>query len=111
MFVFIVGHGGMQLKMWQFCRDLLEDVKIEYVFNYLKNKISPLRLQGFLDHSYGEYQETKREDFEKNWKKKEKQIDLIIQNSLHISGSIEGIAGQDTIDMQLNSNENLIDNE
>jgi hypothetical protein len=46
-----------------------------------------------------------REDFEKNWKKKEKQIDLIIQNSLHISGSIEGIAGQDAIDMQLNDDE------
>ena len=46
-----------------------------------------------------------REDFEKNWKKKEKQIDLIIQNSLHISGSIEGIAGQDSIDMQLNDDE------
>jgi hypothetical protein len=52
-----------------------------------------------------------REDFEKNWKKKEKQIDLIIQNSLHISGSIEGIAGQDSIDMQLNDQEtdNLLD--
>jgi len=42
-----------------------------------------------------------REDFEKNWKKKEKQIELIIQNSLHISGSIEGISGQDSIDMHL----------
>ncbi len=42
-----------------------------------------------------------REDFEKNFKKKEKQIDLIIQNSLHISGSIEGIAGQDSINMEL----------
>ena len=52
-----------------------------------------------------------REDFEKNWKKKEKQIELIIQNSLHISGSIEGIAGQDSIDMQLqdNSDERLLD--
>jgi hypothetical protein len=52
-----------------------------------------------------------REDFEKNWKKKEKQIELIIQNSLHISGSIEGIAGQDSIDMQLNDQEtdNLLD--
>lgn len=49
-----------------------------------------------------------REDFEKNWKKKEKQIEMIIQNSLHISGSIEGIAGQDTINMQLNDeSENL----
>lgn len=42
-----------------------------------------------------------REDFEKNFKKKEKQIELIIQNSLHISGSIEGIAGQDAINMQI----------
>lgn len=42
-----------------------------------------------------------REDFEKSWKKKEKQIELIIQNSLHISGSIEGIAGSDSINMQL----------
>lgn len=42
-----------------------------------------------------------KEDFEKNWKKKEKQIELIIQNSLHISGSVEGIAGQDSIDMNL----------
>lgn len=53
-----------------------------------------------------------REDFEKNWKKKEKQIELIIQNSLHISGSIEGIAGQDTINMQLqdNEDESMLDN-
>jgi hypothetical protein len=42
-----------------------------------------------------------REDFEKNFKKKEKQIELIIQNSLHIAGSVEGIAGQDLINMQL----------
>lgn len=53
-----------------------------------------------------------REDFEKNWKKKEKQIELIIQNSLHISGSIEGIAGQDSIDMQLDNDkvDNLLEN-
>ena len=42
---------------------------IKYVYNHLKNKISPLRLQGFLDHSYGEYQETTRFDFEKILKK------------------------------------------
>ncbi len=53
-----------------------------------------------------------REDFEKNWKKKEKQIELIIQNSLHISGSIEGIAGQDSINMHLedDANEHLLEN-
>ena len=68
-FVFIVGTNGTQLKMWEFCRNLLEDVDINYVFNYLSTKISPLRLQGFLDHSYGEYQETKRSDFEKMLKR------------------------------------------
>lgn len=53
-----------------------------------------------------------REDFEKNWKKKEKQIELIIQNSLHISGSVEGIAGRDSINMQLEDdiNTGLIEN-
>ena len=53
-----------------------------------------------------------REDFEKNFKKKEKQIELIIQNSLHISGSIEGIAGQDSINMQIQDglDENLLEN-
>ena len=52
-----------------------------------------------------------RDDFEKNFKKKEKQIELIIQNSLHISGSIEGIAGQDSINMQLQegSEDNMLD--
>ncbi len=45
-----------------------------------------------------------REDFEKNFKKKEKQIELIIQNSLHISGSVEGIAGQE-LNMQLVDND------
>jgi hypothetical protein len=53
-----------------------------------------------------------REDFEKNFKKKEKQIEMIIHNSLHISGSIEGIAGQDSINMQLEegTDENLLEN-
>jgi hypothetical protein len=45
-----------------------------------------------------------REDMEKNFKKKEKQIELIIQNSLYISGSIEGIAGLETVNLQLTDN-------
>lgn len=38
-----------------------------------------------------------RDDFEKNWKKKEKMLDLIIKNSLQISGSIEGISGMESM--------------
>lgn len=38
-----------------------------------------------------------RDDFERNWKKKEKMLEQIINNSLQISGSIEGISGTDSL--------------
>ncbi len=38
-----------------------------------------------------------RDDFEKNWKKKQKLLDNIINNSLQISGSIEGISGMESL--------------
>ncbi len=41
-----------------------------------------------------------KEDFEKNWQKKRKMIQGIIDNSSHISGSIEGISGND-VDLNL----------
>ncbi len=42
-----------------------------------------------------------KEDFEKNWQKKRKMIQTIIDNSSHVSGSIEGIAGGDSVDLNL----------
>ena len=45
-----------------------------------------------------------KEDFEKNWQKKKKMIQTIIDNSSHVSGSIEGIAGQDSVDLNLLEN-------
>ena len=41
-----------------------------------------------------------KEDFEKNWQKKKKMIQTIIDNSSHTSGSIEGISGTD-VDLNL----------
>ena len=38
-----------------------------------------------------------RDDFERNWKKKNKMLESIITNSMEISGSIEGISGMDTL--------------
>jgi len=38
-----------------------------------------------------------RDDFEKAWKKKQKLLDVIIANSLQISGSIEGISGMEAM--------------
>lgn len=38
-----------------------------------------------------------RDDFEKNWKKKQKLLEVIINNSMQISGSIEGISGMEAM--------------
>ena len=45
-----------------------------------------------------------KEDYDKNWQKKKKMIQTIIDNSSHVSGSIEGIAGQDSVDLNLLEN-------
>ncbi len=56
-------------------------------WNTMRESFSNFRLQ----------LQKERDDFEKNWKKKEKMLDLIIKNSLQISGSIEGISGIDSM--------------
>lgn len=53
-----------------------------------------------------------KEVMEKLWKNREKQLDRAMLNSDHILGAIEGIAGKDSIDMDLldqSSEENLVD--
>ena len=67
-FVFIVGNGGQELDLWKFCRRVMNSVDIKNVFNKLNTSISPLRLQGILDHSYGEYKAVSRKSFEKTLK-------------------------------------------
>ncbi|WP_423148277.1 DUF2130 domain-containing protein [Rubrolithibacter danxiaensis] len=42
-----------------------------------------------------------REAMEKLWKAREKQLEKVLLNAAHIRGSIEGIAGSDTIQMNL----------
>jgi len=64
-FIYIAGQGGLELKMWEFVRNFLNDVPIEDMFRRFNGKIHPLRLQGMLDHSYGEYQQTSRSDCER----------------------------------------------
>lgn len=49
-----------------------------------------------------------RDDFERSWKKKEKQIELIINSSLQITGSIEGIAGADAVNLNLMDDKDAI---
>jgi hypothetical protein len=66
-------------------------------------------------HEFGEQWKAMREGFqsmkqsiqrerdamEKLWKSREKQLEKVLLNAAHIRGSIEGIAGQDSIDLNL----------
>ena len=52
-----------------------------------------------------------RDAMEKLWKAREKHLEKVLLNAAHIRGSIEGIAGQDSIDLNLledNDKDNLL---
>jgi hypothetical protein len=42
-----------------------------------------------------------RDAMEKLWKSREKQLEKVLLNAMHIKGSIEGIAGADVINLDL----------
>jgi hypothetical protein len=46
-----------------------------------------------------------RDAMEKLWKAREKQLEKVLLNATHIRGSIDGIAGQNTIDLELATDE------
>jgi ubiquinone/menaquinone biosynthesis C-methylase UbiE len=64
MFIMLIGKGGLELKLWEFVRDFLNDIPMEVMIETFSKHMSPLRLQGIVDHMYGEYQETDRAEFE-----------------------------------------------
>jgi len=55
--------------------------------------------EGFLSMKLSIQRE--RDTMEKLWKAREKQLEKVLLNAAHIKGSVEGIAGQDSIDMSL----------
>jgi ubiquinone/menaquinone biosynthesis C-methylase UbiE len=64
MFIMLVGKGGLEMKLWEFLRGFLYDVPIESMLDRFGQIMSALRLQGIVDHMYGEYQLTDRMEFE-----------------------------------------------
>jgi hypothetical protein len=50
-----------------------------------------------------------RDAMEKLWKSREKQLEKVLLNAAYIRGSIEGIAGQNTIDLDLYDEPNLLE--
>ena len=55
--------------------------------------------EGFQAMQYSLQKE--KDTMERLWKAREKQLEKVLLNSAHVKGSIEGIAGQDSIDMGL----------
>jgi len=49
-----------------------------------------------------------RDAMEKLWKSREKQLEKVLLNAMHIKGSIEGIAGADTINLNLLEDDTLL---
>jgi len=47
-----------------------------------------------------------RDNMEKLWKAREKHLEKVLLNAAHIKGSVEGIAGQDSIDLGLLDDDN-----
>jgi hypothetical protein len=49
-----------------------------------------------------------RDAMEKLWKSREKQLEKVLLNAMHIKGSIEGIAGSDTIHLDLTDDDETL---
>jgi hypothetical protein len=45
---------------------------------------------------------------EKLWKMREKQLEKVLLNATHIKGSIEGIAGSDSVDLRITDDDALL---
>ena len=65
MFIMLIGKNGLEMKIWEFLRAFLYDIPLQHMIDELGSVMSPLRMQGIVDHMYGEYQQTDRETFEK----------------------------------------------
>jgi hypothetical protein len=53
--------------------------------------------------------QVERNAMEKMWKAREKQLEKVLLNSVHIQGSMEGIAGMDSVDFNLLDEPELLD--
>jgi len=81
--------------------------KMNLLYTYLTNaefneQWKAIR-EGFLNMRMSILRE--REAMEKLWKSREKQLDKVLTNAAQIKGSIEGIAGSDTIQLSLTDDE------
>jgi hypothetical protein len=77
--------------------------KMQMLYNYLTgNEFAgqwKAMREGFMSMKISIQKE--RDAMEKLWKSREKQLEKVLLNAAHVRGSIEGIAGMDSVDINL----------
>jgi hypothetical protein len=77
--------------------------KMQFLYDYLTSSEFTEQWkavsEGFMSMKISIQRE--RDMMEKLWKTREKQLEKVLLNAAHIKGSVEGIAGQDSIQMNL----------
>lgn len=103
---YILRHGIMKLHAANKSQENRGD-KVHMLYDYLtSNEFSEqwkaIR-EGFMSMKLSIQRE--RDTMEKLWKAREKQLEKVLLNAAHIRGSVEGIAGTDTIQLSLTDDE------
>lgn len=62
LFLFIVGSGSTEMLMWKYLRKLMKNINHNMTMQLYSTILNPMRTQGMIDHCYGEYYETPREE-------------------------------------------------
>ncbi len=83
-FIFVTAKGGLLKETWNFSRKLLKDIPLSDIYDYLKNKINPLRMQGFIDHAYTSNVPTTR-----------KNLEIILKKNFSKIKKLQGVPGAD----------------
>ncbi|MCD6066249.1 MAG: hypothetical protein K0S33_1075 [Bacteroidetes bacterium] len=84
--------------------------KMSMLYNYLTSnefseQWSAIR-EGFMSMKLSIQKE--RDAMEKLWKSREKQLEKVLLNAAHVKGSVEGIAGQDSVNLSLGEADDLL---
>jgi hypothetical protein len=103
---YILRHGIMKLHTANKSQENRGD-KVHMLYDYLtSNEFSEqwkaIR-EGFMSMKLSIQRE--RDTMERLWKAREKQLEKVLLNAAHIRGSVEGIAGTDTIQLSLTDDE------
>lgn len=102
-------EGVLRMHSLAKAQDGKED-KIQLLYDYMTSQEFSSKWKNIREVFRNMQQNISKEKevMEKLWKNREKQLDRAMLNSDHIIGAIEGIAGKDSIDMELLDDQELL---